>query len=90
MEPRYDVCDGIEAYNASDLDEINELSLRDAITLNKIMTSGSDTHSVVENEKIGKAGICFQRRLKDSADFVEALKNGEGHILFHGKMRTEK
>lgn len=88
FEPRYDVCDGLEVYNAGDIDEINELALQDAIALNKLMTSGGDVHQVENELKLGKAGIGFERRLKDSADFVHAIKNGEGHIMFNGEMRN--
>lgn len=85
--PRYDVCDGIEVYNAGDVQEINELAVRDAITLNKLMTSGGDVHKVENEPKLGKAGVGLNRRLKDIHDFVYALKNGEGHIMFNGEMR---
>lgn len=86
--PRYDVCDGIEVYNAGDVDEINELALRDAIVLDKLMTSGGDVHKVENEPKLGRAGIGFERRLKDIHDFVQAIKNREGQIMFHGEMRT--
>lgn len=85
--PRYDVCDGIEVYNAGDDDEINELAVQDAIQLNKLMTSGGDVHKVIDEPKLGRAGVGFDRRLKDIHDFVTALKNGEGQIMFHGEMR---
>lgn len=85
--PRYDVCDGIEVYNASDIDEINELALQDAIDLNKLMTSGGDVHKVIDEPKLGRAGVGFERRLTDINDFVASLKNGEGQIMFHGEMR---
>lgn len=83
--PRYDVCDGIEVYNASDTDEANELAVRDAIELNKLMTSGGDVHAVVNEPKIGRAGIGFKRRLKDINEFVTALKNGEGQMIVQGE-----
>ena len=85
--PRYDVCDGIEVYNACDVDEVNELALQDAIVLNKLMTSGGDVHKVIDEPKLGRAGVGFERRLKSINDFVAALKNGEGQIMFHGEMR---
>ena len=85
--PRYDVCDGIEVYNASDTDEVNELAVQDAIRLNKLMTSGGDVHKVQDEPKLGLAGVGFERRLSDIKDFVNALKNGEGQIMFHGEMR---
>lgn len=86
--PRYDVCDGIEVYNAGDVDEINELALQDAIILNKLMTSGGDVHKVIDEPKLGRAGVGFDRRLKDINDFVTSLKNGKGQIMFHGEMRN--
>ena len=88
FEPRYDVCDGIEVYNAGDTDEINELALKDAITLNKLMTSGGDVHKVVDEPKLGRAGVGFDRRLKDIHDFVNALKKGQSQLMFNGEMRN--
>lgn len=85
--PRYDVCDGIEVYNAAEDDEKNELALQDAIRLNKIMTSGGDVHHGMADPKLGQAGMIFDRRLKDIHDFVSALKNNEGQIMFHGEKR---
>ena len=85
--PRYDVCDGIEVYNAGDVDEINELALQDAIAFNKLMTSGGDVHKVIDEPKLGRAGVGFEKRLKDINDFVSSLKKGEGQIMFHGEMR---
>lgn len=85
FKPRYDVCDGIEVYNGADPVEINEQNLQVAIRLGKLMTSGGDVH-IASDVNIGRAGIGFERRLKNISDFVTALKNGEGHILFDGKM----
>lgn len=83
----FEVCDGIEVYNAADPDEINALNLQDAKTLGKIMTSGGDVHQAENDEKLGLAGMGFERRLKDIHDFVVALKNEEGHIIINGEMR---
>lgn len=88
VKPRYDICDGIEVYNAGDTDERNELAFQDALRLQKIMTSGGDVHQAWGCAELGPAGIGFQRRIKDISDFVNALKHGEGHIMFHGEMRT--
>lgn len=88
FKPIYEVCDGIEVYNAADSIEINELGLKDAMALGKLMTSGGDVHSV--NEKnIGKAGVAFARRIKNGRDFVQALRNGEGHIVVDGEIYPE-
>ena len=51
------------------------------------MTSGGDVHKVIDEPKLGRAGVGFERRLKDIHYFVNALKNGEGQIMFHGEMR---
>jgi len=83
--PRYDVCDGIEVYNAADPKEINDKNLQDAIRLGKLMTSGGDVH-IASDINIGKAGMAFDRRLKDITDFVKALKQGEGHVMYAGEM----
>lgn len=85
--PRYDVCDGIEVYNAADSLEINELAVKDAIGLKKIMTSGGDVHKVNDEPKIGQAGMWFDRRLANAHAFVSALKNGDGQIVFAGEKR---
>ena len=86
---RFDVCDGIEVYNAHDPDDINELNLQDAKKLGKIMTSGGDVHHAEIDDKLGMAGMAFERRLKDIHDFVDALKNGEGNLIIHGKVRNK-
>ena len=82
----YEVCDGIEVYNAADSDEINQLNLQDAKSLGKIMTSGGDVHKV-DDKKLGLAGMGFERRLNDIHDFINALKAGEGHLIIHGEVR---
>ena len=51
------------------------------------MTSGGDVHKVIDEPKLGREGVGFNRRLKDIHDFVTTLRNGEGQIMFHGEMR---
>jgi hypothetical protein len=89
FKPIYDVCDGIEVYNAADPMGINELGMEDAIDLGKLMTSGGDVHCDTENN-IGKAGVAFKRRIKDGRDFVEALRNKEGHIIIDGEICADR
>ena len=86
FQPIYEVCDGIEVYNAADSMEINNQGLQDAMNLGKLMTSGGDVHSVNETN-IGKAGVAFTRRLRDGKDFVQALRKGEGHLMVNGEIR---
>jgi predicted metal-dependent phosphoesterase TrpH len=85
FQPIYEVCDGIEVYNAADPMEINELGMKDALALGKLMTSGGDVHTATE-QNIGKAGVAFERRIRDGRDFVEALRKGEGHIVMNGEI----
>lgn len=84
----FDVCDGIEVYNAADPDEINELNLQDAKSLGKLMTSGGDVHKAEDDKKLGQAGMAFEKRLNDIHDFINALKKGEGHLIIHGEVRS--
>lgn len=84
IKPRYDVCDGIEVYNACDEMDINELARQDAIQLDMIMTSGGDIHRSWD-ERIGLAGVVFEERMRTNETFVKALKNRTGRLVIKGK-----
>ncbi|MBQ8803964.1 MAG: hypothetical protein IJZ53_10040 [Tyzzerella sp.] len=88
IAPRYDVCDGIEVYNACDFPESNAMSLNDAIGLHKLMTSGGDIH-VVGDERIGLAGMVFEKRIKTIEEFVAALRMKEGNVMIDGQVRND-
>ena len=83
VQPRYDVCDGIEVFNACDEMMTNNLAWVDAMKLNKIMTSGGDIHKR-QDERIGQAGMVFEERLRTEQEFLNALKGGKGKILIQG------
>jgi len=86
IEIRYDVCDGIEVYNAcNNEDDGDDLAMQDATHLGKIMTSGGDIHRCYD-ERIGLAGMVFEKRIKSNGNLIEALQNREGHLLINGKM----
>ena len=84
VQPRYDVCDGIEVYNAGDEMEINRIGMQDAIKLNMIMTSGGDIHKSWD-ERIGMAGMIFEKRIRSNKDFIEALKSRSGKLVIAGE-----
>ena len=82
--PRLDVCDGLEVYNTHDAWEKQKLALEDAVFQNKWMFSGGDTHRV-EDERIGNAGLVFEKRIRTSKEFVETIKKGEYAFLIEGQ-----
>ncbi len=88
--PRYDLCDGIEVFNTADSDKRNNAAYEDAVTYNKLMSSGGDVHELDSDQRISEAGFAFDRRLKDIHDFVNAFKNNEGSILIHGEKHPRK
>ena len=87
VKPRYDVCDGIEVYNGGDDRFVNEKAYRDAVALNKLMTSGGDVH-YVGDAAIGQAGVLFKNRMKTIEEFVTALRSREGHVVIDGQKKV--
>lgn len=87
FRPRYDVCDGIEVYNACDDSKANVKAMSDAQELELLMLSGGDIH-IHDDERIGLAGVAFEKRIKTIEEFVEMLRRGEGHILVNGEIRN--
>lgn len=87
IPPRYDVCDGIEVFNACDEMEVNELARQDAIQRDMIMTSGGDIHRSWD-ERIGLGGIVFKERIQTNEAFVKELKNRTGRLVIEGKMEN--
>lgn len=88
VKPRYDVCDGIEVYNACNKPEDgDDLAMYDAVHLEKIKISGGDIHRCWD-ERIGLAGMEFDKRIKTNEEFVAALKNGEGRLIIGGKVEN--
>lgn len=83
--PRYDVCDGIEVYNAADLKDSNDTAYADAVKLDKFMISGADVHEDY-CPRIGSSGLAFSRRIRTNEELVEALLGREGKLIIDGKV----
>ncbi len=85
IEPRYDVCDGIEVYNAGDDTETNAPAYKDALLYNKFMLSGGDVHEDY-CQRVGTSGLAFPKRIRTSPELVEALLKREGRLIVEGKI----
>ncbi len=70
--------DGIEVYNACNLQEWNERAQRFADELGLKCIGGSDGHSV---QSAGLSGIASKQRIKNNQDLVRILKSGEYTII---------
>lgn len=88
VEPRYDLVDGIEVYNAGNLPEENILALRAALKGDYFFTSGGDVHSE-DNYTLGRAGVVFPRRVSDSRAFADALRQGSHSFVVGGSIVSE-
>lgn len=84
--PRLDICDGIEIYNAHDDMEINEMARKEAVRLDKFFVSGGDNHKDTD-QRIGMAGMVFDKRMKTIEEFVQALKKKEGKTIINGVIK---
>lgn len=85
-EPTVSMCDAIEVFNYSDPPEMNAKAAALADRLGLLRTSGADAHRA-DFAGIGQAGMAFSRRLRTSKEFVEALRNGEGHLIINGTVQ---
>lgn len=86
VEPRLDIVDGIEVYNAGDGAKDNDRkALAESGKRGGIRTAGSDLHKT-DSVKLGKAGLVFSRRVKNGADLVAALKEGAVAYLVEGQI----
>lgn len=83
FEPRLDVCDGVEVYNAHDPWESNRRALEESLKLRKLPLSGGDMHNS-RDETIGKAGIVLGKRVKNMDEFIEEVRKQEYNILIDG------
>ena len=81
--PRYDVCDGIEVYNAHDNTETNEKARKDAICMGKFCLSGGDFHGV---KGVGAAGMAFETRIKTNQELIDAIRQGKGKLIIKGNV----
>ncbi len=84
VPPRADIVDGIEVYNAGNRPQENPPALRLAAGGDYILTSGGDVHSHL-SEDIGAAGVVFDRRIKDSKDFADALRLRQHRLIIGGR-----
>jgi len=84
IEPRADIVDGIEVYNAGNLPEENIRALRLAGEGDFIITCGGDVHSE-DHYTLGHAGIVLPERVGDSKAFAKALKQRRHQFLVGGK-----
>ena len=50
------------------------------------MSAGSDIHSTA----LFGAGVAFQRKLRSSADYVQAYLSGEDYVLTDGNVWYDK
>ena len=75
-DPRY--LDGIEVFNGHTDEERNQKALRWAQSLNKPMTSGSDTHHL-KDAVCG--GIGTETPIRTNADLLDVLRSGRYTLL---------
>lgn len=77
VEPRLDIVDGLEVFNACNTPEENEKAEEaHAKRPGLLMSSGSDAHRVTD--KIGWSGLRFPKRIRTNEELVQALKAGLG------------
>ena len=85
VEPRADIVDGIEVYNAWNAPGENSKALALAQTKDFIMTCGGDIHESGDS-LIGAAGVVLPYRVRNSKDFADALKRRDHRFLVNGKV----
>ena len=82
--PRFDIVDGIEVYNAGNRPvDGDRRALAESRQIGCLVTSGSDIHNV-HSAKLGKAGVVFLHRVRDSASFVDALRKDVCGYMVNG------
>lgn len=85
VEPRADLVDGLEIYNACSApgEDARALALAGA-RQDYILLSGGDIHSH-RDPRIGSAGVLLPYRVKTSGEFACALKAGTHHFRVRGQ-----
>jgi len=83
VEPRTDIVDGIEVYNAGNLVEENLRALALAQTFDCIVTSGGDVHGE-DSFALGLAGVALPCRVSDSKAFAEVLRRRSHQFIVSG------
>lgn len=85
VEPRADLVDGMEVYNAGNVPGDDPKALALAQTADYIITSGGDVHAD-DDPNIGLAGVIFPHRVHSSKEFAEALKQRSHKYVVNGKV----
>ena len=85
VQPRADIVDGIEVFNAGNAPGEDPQALELANSKDFIMTCGGDIHSA-EDGRIGCAGVVLPYRVKNSKAFADALKRRDHQFLVNGKV----
>lgn len=88
VEPRADIADGIEVYNAGNLPGEDAQALRLAQTGDYIMIGGGDVHSA-HGSGIGLAGVALPFRVHDSKAFCRALIERQHRCIVKGAVVSE-
>lgn len=88
VEPRADLVDGIEVYNACNAPGDDPKALALAQTGDYIVTSGGDVHSD-RDPCLGLAGVVFDRRIRTSKEFADALKQRRHRYLVNGNLLSD-
>lgn len=78
--PRVDLIDGVEVYNARNKSDENIAALKLVKQTGGIAISGSDFHGRLD-ETANRAGIATAHRIKNSADLISILKNGNYRLI---------
>ena len=89
FEPRLELVDGIEVYNAGNrATDGDRKALAQSREIPGLVTCGSDLHNVT-SIKLGQAGLVFSHRVQTGRAFVEALREGACAFLVEGRILTE-
>ena len=78
MQPDPNFFDGVEAYNKCNSIEENEKAFAFAKEHGLLTLSGGDVHSA---GGLGGAGIAFEEKPRDYAEFIEKIKNNDFSLI---------
>ena len=74
FKPRFDLCDGVEVYNAYNTKEENVKAFKSCKEWGKIALSGGDIHDGFD-KKLNYSGVYFDKRVKTAKEFANELKS---------------
>jgi len=83
VEPRRDLVDGIEVYNACSAPGEDSKALPLAHEKDYLIISGGDIH-FSQDARIGMAGIVLPYRVRDEKELVQALKRRDYRCIVKG------